>query len=85
MAANGDAGKQIWATGYGQGRLFCGPTALALDGAENVSVIGDGHRRHAQLASTSDQLVNVTSAIEQRIICMQMQVDKLRHEGLPLF
>jgi len=33
-------GKQIWATGYGQGRLFCGPTALALDGAENVLVTG---------------------------------------------
>ena len=68
-------------------RLYAGGFGgvIKIGGAENISVIGDGHRRHAQLASASDQLVDVTSAIQQRIICMQMQMDKLRHEGLPLF
>jgi ketol-acid reductoisomerase len=45
--------------------------------AKNIAVIGHGDRGHAQLVDALDKFFNVASAVEQRIIAMQMQVDEL--------
>jgi hypothetical protein len=54
-----------------------------VDRAKNVAVVGHGHGRHTQLAYMLAELFDVTSAIEQGIVSMQMQVDELGH-GLSL-
>jgi ketol-acid reductoisomerase len=45
--------------------------------AKNIAVVGHGHRGHAELVDALDEFLNVASAVEQRIIAMQMQVDEL--------
>ena len=51
--------------------------------AKDIAVVGHGHGRHAQLVNALDQFLDVASAVEQRIITMQMQMDELifAHEG----
>jgi hypothetical protein len=50
-----------------------------VDGAKNVAVIGHGHGWHAQLAYMLAEFFDITSAIEQGIVGMQVQVDELGH------
>jgi hypothetical protein len=45
--------------------------------AKDIAVVGHGNRGHAQLVDAVDKFFNVASAVEQRIIAMQMQVDEL--------
>jgi hypothetical protein len=45
--------------------------------AKDVSMVGHGHGRHAQFVNAMDEFVDVASAVEQRIIAMQMQMDEL--------
>jgi hypothetical protein len=51
--------------------------------AKNVAVVGHGDRRHAEFMDSIYEFLDVASAVEQRIIAMQMQVDELvlGHEG----
>jgi hypothetical protein len=51
--------------------------------AKNIAVVGHGHGGHAELMNALDQFLDVASAVEQRVIAMQMQVDELilAHEG----
>ena len=50
-----------------------------MHGAEDVAVIGHGHRGHAEFLHALAELFDVTGAIEQGIVGMQMQVDELGH------
>src|SRR3982751_594679 len=50
-----------------------------MHGAKNVAVIGHGHGGHAELLHALAQLFDVTSAIEQGIVGVQVQVNKLGH------
>jgi hypothetical protein len=52
--------------------------------AKNISVVGHGHRGHPKFMHAIDEFLDVASAVEQRIIAMQMQVDELvlAHEAL---
>jgi hypothetical protein len=47
-------------------------------------VVGHGHRGHAKLLNPVNEFLDVASAVEQRVIAMQMQVDELvlAHEAL---
>jgi hypothetical protein len=47
-------------------------------------VIGHGDCGHAKFLNPIDEFLNVASAVEQRVIAMQMQVDELvlGHEPL---
>jgi ABC-type phosphate/phosphonate transport system ATPase subunit len=54
-----------------------------MHGAENVAVIGHGHSGHAKLLHVLAELFDVTSAIEERIVGVQVQVNELGH-GLRL-
>ena len=47
--------------------------------AENVAVIGHGHGGHAEFLHALAELFDVTSAIEQGIVGVQMQVNELGH------
>jgi hypothetical protein len=51
---------------------------IELDRAEQVPVIGHGHRRHLLLDHGLHELVDIAGAIQQGIVGMAMQVDK-RH------
>ena len=48
--------------------------------AKDVAVIGHGHGRHAEFLHALDQLLDVASAVEHRVIGVQVQMDELRHE-----
>ncbi len=63
-----------------QDRLDAGSAgrAVELDGAEEVAVIGDGHRVHAQLGHPIDQAADAVAAVEERVLGVQVQVDELR-------
>ena len=49
---------------------------IELHRAEEVPVIGHGHGRHFLLDHELHQLVDLASAIEQRIVRVAMQVDE---------
>ncbi len=51
---------------------------VELHGAEQVAVIGQRDRRHALLGHGLDQLVDFARSIQQRIVGVEMQVDKRR-------
>jgi hypothetical protein len=53
-------------------------------GAKNISVIGHGDCGHAKFLNPIDEFLNVASAVEQRVIAMQMQVDELVFGHEPL-
>ena len=46
---------------------------------KNISVVGHGDRRHPQPLDAFHKLLNVASAIQQRVIAMQMQMYEFRH------
>ncbi len=50
-----------------------------VDGAENISVVGHGHSRHPHLFYALAELFDITGAIEQGIVRMEVQVDELGH------
>jgi hypothetical protein len=47
--------------------------------AEDVSVIGHGHRWHTELFHAMNQFLDVTGAVEHGVVRMQVQVDELGH------
>src|SRR5438128_12475492 len=47
--------------------------------AKNIAVVGHGHGRHAQLLHVLAKLLDVTSAVEHRVVSMKMKVNELRH------
>jgi hypothetical protein len=55
--------------------------------AKNIPVVGHGHRGHAKFMNPVNQFLDVTSAVEQRVVAVQMQVDELvlAHEALGLW
>jgi hypothetical protein len=52
--------------------------------AKNITVVGHGNRGHAKFMNPVNKFLNVASAVEQRIIAVQMEVDELvlAHEAL---
>ena len=48
--------------------------------AEDVAVVGDGDGRHVQLGHARHELVDVAGAVEQRVVGVQVKMDKLGHE-----
>jgi hypothetical protein len=48
-----------------------------MHSAKNIPVVGHGHSGHAQFLNAFDEFLNVASAVEQRIIAMQMQMYEL--------
>src|ERR1019366_3088020 len=57
-----------------------------MHGAKNIAVIGHGHRGHAKFLDPINEFLNVASAVEQRVIAVEMQMDELllAHERLTL-
>jgi hypothetical protein len=49
--------------------------------AKDVAVVGHGHGGHAELMNAINKFLDIAGAVEQGIITVQMQVDKLGHEG----
>ncbi len=47
--------------------------------AENISVVGHGHGRHAQFLRPLTELLHVASAVEHRVVGVEMEVDELGH------
>ena len=47
--------------------------------AKDIAVIGHGHGGHAELFHSLAELFDVTGAIEQGIVSVQVQVNELRH------
>jgi hypothetical protein len=54
-----------------------------VDGAENVAMVGHSHGGHTHFAYMLTEFFDVTGAIEQGVVSVQVQVDELRH-GLSL-
>jgi hypothetical protein len=48
--------------------------------AKDIAMVGHGHGRHAEFFDAMDQLLDVASAIEQRVVAVQVQVDEFGHE-----
>jgi ketol-acid reductoisomerase len=52
-----------------------------MHGAKNIAVVGQGHRGHAKFLDPIDEFLNVASAVEERIITVQVQMNEgLGHE-----
>jgi hypothetical protein len=47
--------------------------------AVDVAVIGDGHGLLSDAVDVGYKLFDITSAIQERIVCVQMEVGKLSH------
>src|ERR1700686_1686356 len=45
--------------------------------AKNVAMVGHGHRGHVQFMNPVNKFLDVASAVDQRVIAMEMQVDEL--------
>ena len=52
---------------------------VEVERAEQVAVVGDGHRLHAALEHLREQVVEADGAVEQAILRVQMQVRELGH------
>ena len=50
-----------------------------MHGAKDIAVVGHGHGGHAEFIHALAELIDVTGAIEQRIVSVQVQVDELGH------
>src|SRR5262249_2945401 len=50
-----------------------------MHGAEYVAVIGHRDRRHAEFLHPVHKLLDVASAVEHRVVGMQVQMDELGH------
>ena len=55
-----------------------------MDCAKNVAVVSHGHGRHTQLLYALAKFLDITGAIEQGVVGMQMQVNELGHESVAL-
>lgn len=55
-----------------------------LEHAEHVAVVGDRHRRNAQLVAQRKQLADARRAVKQRVFGMQMQMRKRFHASFQL-
>ena len=47
--------------------------------AVDVAVVGDGHGLLSDAVDVGYKLFDITGAIQERIVCMQMEVGKLSH------
>ncbi len=50
-----------------------------VDCAKNIAVVGHGHGGHAQLFHALAKFFDITGAVEQGVVRVQMQVDELGH------
>jgi hypothetical protein len=50
-----------------------------VDCAKNIAVVGHGHSRHAQLFYPLTKFFDITGAVKQRVIGVQVQVNELGH------
>ena len=50
-----------------------------MDCAKDIAVVGHGHGRHAQLFHALAKLFDITGAVEQGVVRVQVQVDELGH------
>ena len=55
---------------------------VELERAEEVAVVGDGHRVHAELLDAVDQLLQPVAAVEERVLAVKVQVDETRTGSL---
>ena len=53
-----------------------------MHGAENVAVIGHRDCGHAEFLHALAELFDVTSAVQQGVVGVQVQVNELGHESL---
>ena len=53
-----------------------------MNRAKYIAVVGDRNGRHVQFFDALDQLLYVAGPIEQRVVSMQMQMDKIGHESV---
>ena len=58
--------------------LFCG--LVEVNGPVHHPVVGDGHRLLAQLLGPGHQLVQFAGPVQQAVLGMAMQMNKIRHE-----
>ncbi len=58
---------------------------VEMQRAEDVAVVGDGDGRLPELGHARHELVDVAGAIEQRVIGVQVKMDKLGHERRYLY
>ncbi len=49
-----------------------------IGGGKQVAVVGDGHGRHFQTRGFVQKLGNLASAVQQAVVRVQVQVNKLR-------
>jgi hypothetical protein len=52
---------------------------VEIEGAEQVAVVGDGHRLHPALEHLREQVIEPNRAVEEAILRVQMQVRELGH------
>jgi hypothetical protein len=45
--------------------------------AKNIAVVSHGHGGHAEFLNPINKFLDVASAVEQRVIAMQMKMDEL--------
>ena len=57
--------------------------AVELDGAAQRAVVGERHRRHAQLLGPRDQLLDPARAVEQRVLAVHVEMDEGGGHGWP--
>ena len=46
--------------------------------AEDVAVVGHGHRRHVKFLDAADEALDVACAVEQGVVGVKMEMDELR-------
>ena len=52
---------------------------VEVDRAEEIAVLGRGHRRHAEVLHAGTQVGHVDGAVEEAVLSMEMQVDEIGH------
>jgi hypothetical protein len=46
-------------------------------------VLGDGKRRHFELLRLIEQLVDAAGTVQQRELCVEVEVNEFSHESFP--
>src|SRR5262249_10671307 len=49
---------------------------VELDRPEEVAVVGERHRRHAQLAGAREERIDLDRTVEERVLAVEVQVDE---------
>jgi len=54
---------------------------IKLDGAEHGAMIGGGHRMHAELSGTLQQIVNANGTVQQAVLSVHVEMNEIRNIG----